>query len=190
MYDKIESESILYIKLNQQTLGVEEYIHLRDATTNDGNVTDIGRMVILPTTYIGSPRHMHEYAQSAMTYVRSYGRPHLLFTFTCKTTWSEIKEEIANGQSPADRHDLIARMFRQKLIKRIAIITNSCIYGEVNCWMYLIEWQKRGLPHAHILIWLKEKIRPGDVDSVIRMEIPDVQHDPVLFEIVSKYMIH
>ncbi|GBM00871.1 hypothetical protein AVEN_257377-1 [Araneus ventricosus] len=50
--------------------------------------------------------------------------------------------------------------------------------------------QKRGLTHAHILIWLKEKIRPGDVDSVIRAEIPDVQQDPIQFEIVSKHMIH
>ncbi|GBM24983.1 hypothetical protein AVEN_262132-1 [Araneus ventricosus] len=56
--------------------------------------------------------------------------------------------------------------------------------------MYSIEWQKSGLPHAHILIWLKEKIRPGDVDSVIRAEISDILQDPVLFEIVSERMIH
>ncbi|GBM34880.1 hypothetical protein AVEN_146623-1 [Araneus ventricosus] len=67
MHAKIESERLLYIKLNQQKLRVEEYIHLRDAITNDGNVTDIGRMVILLATYIGSPRHMHEYSQDAMT---------------------------------------------------------------------------------------------------------------------------
>ncbi|GBN98485.1 hypothetical protein AVEN_186285-1 [Araneus ventricosus] len=73
MYDKIESERLFYIKLNQQELRIEENIHLRDATTNDGNVTDIGRMVILPATYISSAGHMHEYAQDAMTYVRSYG---------------------------------------------------------------------------------------------------------------------
>ncbi|GBM59737.1 hypothetical protein AVEN_40657-1 [Araneus ventricosus] len=72
MYAKIESERLFYIKLNQQKLRVEEYIHQSDATTNDGNVIDIGRMVILPATYIGSARHMQEYALYAMTYVRSY----------------------------------------------------------------------------------------------------------------------
>ncbi|GBM68273.1 hypothetical protein AVEN_88845-1 [Araneus ventricosus] len=56
--------------------------------------------------------------------------------------------------------------------------------------MCSIEWQKRDLPHAHILIWLKEKIHPGDIDNVIRAKIPDIQKDPVLFEIVSKHMIH
>ncbi|GBM22643.1 hypothetical protein AVEN_144431-1 [Araneus ventricosus] len=46
------------------------------------------------------------------------------------------------------------------------------------------------LPHAHILIWLKEKIRPEDVDNEIRADIPDTQEDPVLLDIVSKHMIH
>ncbi|GBO27831.1 hypothetical protein AVEN_252024-1 [Araneus ventricosus] len=41
MYAKIESERFLHIMLNQQKFRVEEYIHLSDATTNDGNVTDI-----------------------------------------------------------------------------------------------------------------------------------------------------
>lgn len=68
MYAKIESERLLFIRLNQKSLRSEEYIHLRDAIANDGNISDIGKMVILPTTFTGSPRHMHEYAQDAMTY--------------------------------------------------------------------------------------------------------------------------
>ncbi|GBO30132.1 hypothetical protein AVEN_171220-1 [Araneus ventricosus] len=91
MYAKIESEHLLYIKFNQQKLRVE-YIHLKDAITNDENVSDIGRMDILLTTCIGSPRHMHEYAQDSMTCVRSYGHPDLIITFTCNTAWSEIIE--------------------------------------------------------------------------------------------------
>ncbi|GBM47192.1 hypothetical protein AVEN_271256-1 [Araneus ventricosus] len=141
MYAKIESEHILYIKLNQQKLRVEEYIHLRGAITNDVNASDIGRIVILLTTCIGSPRHMHEYAQDPMPYVLSYGYPDLIITFTCNTTWSEIKE-LAHCQSSVDHHDLIDRVIRQKFIKLIDIMNKSCIYGEVNCCVYSIEWQK------------------------------------------------
>ncbi|GBM09759.1 hypothetical protein AVEN_101805-1 [Araneus ventricosus] len=111
MYAKIERERLLYIKLNQQKLRAKEYIHLRDAITNDGNVTDISRMAILPATNIGSGRQMHDYAQGAMIYVRSYGRRNLLITFTCNTAWSDIKE-LAHDQSSVERHDLIARLFR------------------------------------------------------------------------------
>jgi len=42
--------------------------------------------------------------------------------------------------------------------------------------MYTIEFQKRGLPHAHILIWLgsanKLKTR-NDIDKIISAELPD-----------------
>ncbi|GFY36535.1 ATP-dependent DNA helicase [Trichonephila clavipes] len=94
MYAKIETERLLYIRLNQTELRSEQYIHLRDAIVNGGNVNpnELGRMAILPSTFTGSPRHMHEYAQDAMTYVRAYGRPDLFVPFTCNPTWNEIKE--------------------------------------------------------------------------------------------------
>jgi hypothetical protein len=115
----------------------------------DANVEDRGKMFILPATFTGSPRHMHEYAQDAMAYVRNYGRPDLFITSDCNSAWHEIKEELLVGQSPTDRHDLTARVFKQKLIKLVDVICKYHIYGETRCWMYSIEWQKRGLPHAH-----------------------------------------
>ncbi|XP_050058775.1 uncharacterized protein LOC126550749 [Aphis gossypii] len=73
MYVKVETERLAFIRFNQPKLRSEDYIHLRDAIHSDGDVQNIGRLTILPSTYIGSPRHMHEYAQDAMTYVRNYG---------------------------------------------------------------------------------------------------------------------
>ena len=46
--------------------------------------------------------------------------------------------------------------------------------------MYSIEWQKRGLPHAHILIWLVKRIQPDQIDYIICAEIPDPETDPDL----------
>jgi len=157
---------------------------------SDGNVENIGKMVILPATYTGSPRHMHEYAQDAMTYVRKYGRPDLFITFRCNPKWTEITDLLLSGQTPSHRHDLTARVFKQKLICLMDLVTKSNIYGETCCWMYSIEWQKRGLPHAHILIWLRVKIAPNQIDSIISAELPDPQQDPILFEVISKNMIH
>ncbi|GFR31324.1 helitron_like_N domain-containing protein [Trichonephila clavata] len=56
--------------------------------------------------------------------------------------------------------------------------------------MYSVEWQKRGLPHAHILVWLIDKIRPEKIDSIISAEIPDPSTDQLLFDIVTTNMIH
>lgn len=71
MYAKIESERLNFIRFHQRNLRCEEYIHLRDEVNNDGNVQDIGQLIILPSTFTGSPRHMHEYAQDAMCFVRN-----------------------------------------------------------------------------------------------------------------------
>ncbi|XP_039483518.1 uncharacterized protein LOC120446564 [Drosophila santomea] len=190
MYAKIETERLNYLRFNQTYLQSEEYIHLRDAIVNDGNANDIRRLTILPSTYVCSPRHMHEYKQDAMSYVRKYGRPDLLITFTCNPQWADINDNLFVGQKPIDRHDITARVFRQKFKALIDLIAKFKIFGNVRCWMYSIEWQKRGLPHGHILIWLIQKVTPNEIGRIISAEIPDQNSDPQLFQVVTKNMIH
>ena len=43
MYAKVESERLLFIRRNQKQLRAEEYIHLKDAITNDANPNDLGK---------------------------------------------------------------------------------------------------------------------------------------------------
>lgn len=59
--------------------------------------------------------------------------------------------------------------------------------------MHVIEFQKRDLPHCHMLIWLHSTNRPknvDDVDQLISAEIPDQKNDPIGFHVVQKHMIH
>ncbi|CAF1413916.1 unnamed protein product [Adineta ricciae] len=130
MYAKIEAERLLFVRTHQQELRVDDYIHLKDAIANDGKADNIGQLVILPSTFTGSPRHMHEYTQDAMTYVRNYGRPDLFLTFTCNPKWEEIKRELMDDQTHSDRHDVLARVFKQKLTVLMNIITkNTCVWS-------------------------------------------------------------
>jgi hypothetical protein len=98
-------------------------------------------MVILPSTFTGGPRYMHERTQDAMTYVRHYGRPNLFITFTCNPRWDEIKELLLPGQRSFERHDIIARVFRLKVKKTMNLLTKGKIFGEVRCYMYSTEYQ-------------------------------------------------
>nr|XP_036228731.1 uncharacterized protein LOC118682893 [Bactrocera oleae] len=192
MYIKVESERLRYISLNQKKLRAENYIHLQDAINANDNIrpNDIGKMVILPSTFVNSPRYLHEYTQDAFTYVRTYGRHDLFVTFTCNPSWQNVTQELMPGQKATDRHDIVARVFRLKVQKLMNVVTKGKIFGDVECHMYSIEWQKRGLPHVHILIWLKQKLLPNQIDKIISAEIPDTEEDKNLYDTVIKNMIH
>ncbi|GFW40731.1 helitron_like_N domain-containing protein [Trichonephila clavipes] len=70
------------------------------------------------------------------------------------------------------------------------LLTKGCIFGNVRYHMYTVEWQKRGLAHVHILLWLKDKTRPESIDKVICAELTDSKLDPALYEIIRTTMIH
>ncbi|KAK3880245.1 hypothetical protein Pcinc_015250 [Petrolisthes cinctipes] len=189
MFAKIETERLLYVRLNQKKLRAADYIHLQDAINADGHAQNVGQQVILLSFHIGFPRYMHACCQDAMAYVRKYGRPDLFITFTCKPKWQEIQNELFDGQTHYDRHDLTARVFHEKHKKLIWLLRHGKIFGELQCFMSTIEWQKRGLPHSHTLIWCKEKIRPEQIDDIISAKLPD-EEDKQLYDIVKKNMVY
>ena len=190
MYAKVESERLLYIRLNQKQLRVDNYIHLRDALSEGNNAANMGQLTILPSSFTGGPRYMMEKTQDAMTYVRKFGKPDFFITFTCNPNWQEIKQELFKGQAAIDRHDVVARVFKLKLQRMIDLITKDSIFGKTRCYMYSVEWQKRGLPHAHILVWLCNRIHLSQIDDVVSAELPDKENDPKLFEIITRQMVH
>ena len=67
------------------------------------------------------------------------------------------------------------------------------IFGKVEVLICTIEFQKRGLPHAHILLTLNEQdkiVNAIDIDEVVSAEIPNIHAHPTLHEYVVKHMIH
>ena len=59
--------------------------------------------------------------------------------------------------------------------------------------IYVIEWQNRGPPHAHILAICYEDSKPRtpeDYDSIVCAEVSDVQQFPELLQIVTSFMMH
>lgn len=59
--------------------------------------------------------------------------------------------------------------------------------------MYVIEFQKRGLPHVHMLIWIDSKSKPrtvAEIDKIICAEIPNRRIDPLGYHLVTQHMIH
>lgn len=133
--------------------------------------------------------------QDAMAICRQYGNPDLFITFTCNVKWPEILRYFENNHKykQEDRPDITSRIFQLKLQDMITYIKSGEPFGEVEANVCTVEFQKRGLPHAHMLFWLKKNYKcytANDVDSIISAELPDKNVDPKLFETVSQFMIH
>ena len=133
--------------------------------------------------------------RDAMHIVTTFKKPDLFVTFTCNPKWKEITDELAlfPGQTAIDRPDLTARVFKMKLDNLMKDLTTNGVFGLTVAWMHTIEFQKRGLPHAHILIILAADYRmnaPEDFDSIVCAEIPDPETQPELHALVEKFMIH
>ena len=81
---KIEGNELSYIRTHQSQLRVESYQGLMDYLDRCAQAEDVnvGRIVILPSSFQGSERNMYQNYQDAMTIVTKYGKPDIFLTIT------------------------------------------------------------------------------------------------------------
>jgi len=196
MYVKVEHRRLEYIRYNQGSLRTELYSGLTDAAVSDSTISteEIGKQIILPSSHTGSPRAMQQLYQDSMAMVSALGKPSYFITFTCNPHWPEIIHELRNGGlDPSDRPDLCARVFDLKLKALIADIkTKPYIFGNVIGFTHVVEFQKRGLPHAHMVVIVDEQSRPTleTYDKYVSAELPDQIRHPKAYVTVARNMMH
>ena len=209
-YCKAEGQRLHWCRNNQDKLRTEEYQVLQDwvasqaptqgasraATPAAGaTVPKVGRPVILPSTFGGGPRAMQMNYQDALAIVREFGKPDYFITFTANPAWPEIAQNLAQGEHAVNRPELVARVFHLKLKAMLKELVDESVLGKVAAHCWTIEFQKRGLPHAHILLIMRSEDKPrtkDDVDRVVSAELPD-DNDPQqaeLYALVSSLMVH
>ena len=185
----VESQRLNYQRQNQKALRADTYKNVKEATEErrrelapreDGMFQDdtqhpgVGRK-ILSSSFVGSPRWFNAQFQDGMAICREYHKPDLFITMTCNPNWPEIKEQLKQGQTAQDRPDLVARVFKQKKDQLMNDLIVGEVLGKVVAHMHVIEFQKRGLPHAHILLILAaqdRKFTQDLVDSIVVAELP------------------
>jgi hypothetical protein len=185
---------LAWLKYNQDKLRVDIYKGIVDAVAAhaDADLGELGQRFILPSSYIGSSRNMFQLYQDSLALARFFSKPDFFLTITANPNWEEITRELLPGQKPKDRPDLIARVFREKVRIILEKIKSGILEKHVG-HVYTIEFQKRGLPHVHILIFLAPESRihePAMLDKVISAQIPDPETHPRLHALVTKMMVH
>jgi len=194
-YVKIEQNRLNWIRNNQTELRAETYTGLMDylaGAAADNNAV-IGRRCILPASFVGSPRSFVQSYQDSMAIVRRFGKPDFFITVTCNPKWPEIQRCLSPNETASDRPDIVARVFQLKLKAIQEDLYKNNILGKVLAYVWVIEFQKRGLPHCHMLqimdsedkVWETE-----EVDTCVCAEIPDEDSDPQLYETISRCMMH
>ncbi|KIJ29366.1 hypothetical protein M422DRAFT_109312, partial [Sphaerobolus stellatus SS14] len=97
---------------------------------------------------------------------------------TANLTWPEIIRRLRPGQKFSDIPMVVVRAFHQRMSSLLQALNK----------IYVVEFQKQGLPHCHIPLKFKEEcITPQDIDQVVSAEIPGLFEDAFL---IQHFMMH
>ncbi|XP_074335081.1 uncharacterized protein LOC141672390 [Apium graveolens] len=195
-FSTIEQTRLWWFRTHQTTLRNELYSNIcRSLSRDDVDSSNTGKGIVLPAGYVGSKRYMQQNFQDALAVCRYIGNPDIFLTMTCNSLWDEIQKmmEYVPGCIAPNCPDIISRVFRLKLDQLMVDIKDQKHFGVCIGVTYVVKFQKRGLPHIHMLIWLdadSKKNLKQNVDNFVSKEIPDPLLDPVGYAAVKEFMIH
>ncbi|XP_042757698.2 uncharacterized protein LOC111896347 [Lactuca sativa] len=194
-YTMIESERLFFIRKQQKILRCESYENLRNHQVRGSTyISNVGQRVILPSSFTGGARYMMQNYLDAMSLCKWFGYPDFFITFTCNPKWPEVQRFLKDTPlHPEDTPDILCRLFKIKLDAFIKDLRENEIFGKVQAVVYIIEFQKRGLPHSHICLFMHSDYKLPTVeyiDPIISAEIPNIEEDPELYSLVREFMIH
>jgi hypothetical protein len=162
-------------------------------SAGENRASEVGKRIVLPRTFQGGDRDMQQRFLNAMAIVQRLGKPDYFITMTCNPYWEEITNNLLPGQTPQDRPELVTRVYRAKLRDMKDLLIKKAYFGQVTGYVHVTEFQKRGLPHEHILLIMNldnKLTSPDAYDKVICAEIPEKDKYHVLHNLVIKHMLY
>lgn len=202
---RVETARLNIHRLNQEGMREARVSELRahaEQLAATGNAEAIGRISYLPESFVGGPQDMYAKYQDAIAAVLHHGPPSLFITMTANPKWSEIQKSLPFGQMASDRPDIVTRIFNAKLNEMLNDLKRGLLGVQV-ARVHVIEFQQRGLPHAHIVVVLAEGDRPRTeehIDQLSTAELPplpaasdqspEAQVQRKLRELVLEHMVH
>ncbi|XP_052151865.1 uncharacterized protein LOC127770240 [Oryza glaberrima] len=133
-------------------------------------------------------KYMKRRYMDAMALIQKYGKPDVFLTMTSNPKWDEITRGLEPSQTPQDRPDLVVRVFRAKLEDLKKQLFEKHILGKVIAHVYVVEFQKRGLSHAHFLLIMSGRYKLTS-DRIVSAEFPDKKKYAELYNMVVKHMM-
>ena len=132
-YTMVESQRLHWVRTHQKDLRADLYQGLAEAVNSgEENAASTGKKVVLPSSFTGGSRYMLQNYQDALAICRWAGYPDIFLTFTCNPAWPEIKRFCDSyNVSPADRPDILSRVFKIKLQTLMKTLKEKRIFGTI-----------------------------------------------------------
>ena len=151
---KVQDNRLEFLRKNQDKLRSTQYSTYVQAVETK-TLETVGREIpsgtFLPQSVGGSDRDMRERFRDAMAMTRDIGQPSLFITMTANPNWPEVVLECKRwGENPAMRAEIVDRVFHLKLRELEKQLYVNGILGNCIAHIRVVEFQKRGLPHAHL----------------------------------------
>ncbi|KAL4344186.1 hypothetical protein AHAS_Ahas11G0153200 [Arachis hypogaea] len=147
----VKSKRLKFFRCKQPQLRVDKYKCLHESLINgDVDAARLGKRIILPSTFTGGPKYMMNNCKDAFTICRYAGYLTNFITMTCNPEWDEIKTKVTPiGLKAEDLPDILCQVFKIKLNGLIDDLKGRKIFD-----VCTLKFQKRGLPHAHIVLFM------------------------------------
>ena len=169
----------------------------------------------------GSPPYWQKFMYEVVAMVKQLGIPAWFMTLSCADLrWPELFQIIARTQglnmndeqvealsyyercSMLNRNPVVVAkhfQYRVETFFKEVLMTNANPIGKIIYYALRIEFQMRGSPHLHALIWTSDcpKLMHDNiqaytefVDNHVQAYLPNEEADPKLHELVATYQKH
>ena len=182
--------------------------------------SEFSRLVrVVTMVYRGTPAFWQKAKCNLYAMVSSLGAPQLFLTLSCnERCWHDMfvaidREKYADwtvveALSEQERLDVVSaypsvvvEVFNRRVRRLISALKKapSVLGGKLQHYFFRVEFQKRGAPHVHSLLWVDGVPRASDRDAfiewvnrVVRARYPTEAEDPTgeMRELVELCQVH
>ena len=191
----------------QHALPVGEFI---DRVSKDDQQVECNLSTVFQSMR-GSKQYWFLRRSEVLCMVREYGSPTLFLTLSCAEydsvhiatylrKMNQVSESYPIGRLCTEDPVSVSRKFSQKFHDFFdTVILKGGALGRVAHHFYKKEYQARGAPHYHILLWIEGAPVAGREDDEqvlqwiqerITCRIPEEESNPDLHNLVTKYQSH
>ncbi|CAD5232933.1 unnamed protein product [Bursaphelenchus xylophilus] len=157
----------------------------------------LGKLTRMPPGHRYSRRYYQRQYSNCIAMAQTLSSPSFFITLTANSEWPDFLQLCGNkGVDPKNAYDILNRVFRQKVVELMRRIAppqkgQQGWFGQCLGYYMSLEFQKRGNPHVHLLLWTEHKEMSAHVvDEFISARFPDPVADAEVHDKVLRYMIH